>query len=127
MKRAKPITSPMGASTSLSKLFGSEFSDIILYRSIVGALQYLFINRPNIAFVISKVSYIIHDPRDIHWFAVKYLKSPINHGLLIRRCSSTQLYAYFDVDLVGRIDDCKSTSGYYVFFGSNFLSWSYKK
>jgi hypothetical protein len=56
-----------------------------------------------------------------------YLKFTIDHGLLIRKCSSTQLFAYSDADWAGCPDDRKSTSGYCVFLGSNILSWSSKK
>lgn len=48
--------------------------------------------RPDISFAVSKVSRFMHAPRDTHWSAVKrilrYLKSTIDHGLLIKRCSS---------------------------------------
>jgi hypothetical protein len=51
----------------------------------------------------------------------------IDYGLLIKKCSSQQLFAYSDVDWAGCPDDCKSTSGYCVFLSSNILSWSSKK
>jgi hypothetical protein len=70
MSTAKPISSPMAANSSLSKFSGSSFGDITLYRSTVGALQYLSLTRPDIAFAVSKVSQFMHDPRDIHWSTV---------------------------------------------------------
>jgi len=115
----------MVATTSLSQFSGSTFSDVKLYRSTVGALQYLFLTRPDIAFAVNKVSQFMHVPRDLHWSAVKrilhYLKSTIDHGLLIKKCSSHQLFAYSDADWAGCPDDRKSTSGYCVFLGSNLL------
>jgi len=66
MSNAKPITSPMAATTSLSQFSGSTFSDVTLYRSTVGALQYLSLTRPDIAFVVNKVSQFMHAPRDTH-------------------------------------------------------------
>jgi hypothetical protein len=53
---------------------------------------------------------------------LRYLKSTNDHGLLIKKCSSTQLFSYFDVDWVGCPDDHKFTSGYCVFLGSNLMS-----
>jgi hypothetical protein len=102
MSNVKPITSPMAATTSLSQFSGSTFSDVTLYRSTVGALQYLSLTRPDIAFAVNKVFQFMHAPRDLHWSAVKrilrYLKSTIDHGLLIKKCSSHQLFAYSDAD-----------------------------
>ena len=80
---------------------------------------------------MSKVSQFMHDLRNSHWSVVKrilrYLKSTIDHGLLMKKCTSTQLFAYFDADWAECPDDRKSTSGYCVFLGSNILSWSSKK
>jgi hypothetical protein len=62
MQFAKPISSPMSASTTLSKFDGTSMSDSTIYRSTVGALQHLSISQPNIAFVVNKVSQFSHDP-----------------------------------------------------------------
>jgi hypothetical protein len=56
MSNAKPITSPMAATTSLSQFSGSTFNDVTLYCRTVGALQYLSLMRPDIAFAVNKVS-----------------------------------------------------------------------
>jgi hypothetical protein len=97
MDLAKPITFPMSSSAPLSRFDGVQFDDPTLYRSIVGALQYLSITRPDIAFSVSKVSQFMHEPRDTHGSAVKrilrYLKHIIAHGLLIKPCKSSQLFA----------------------------------
>ena len=70
-------------------------------------------------------------PTDEYWSAVKrilcYLKFIIQHGLFLSRHSSVQLTAFTDADWAGSIDDWKSTSGYCVFLGINFISWSSKK
>jgi hypothetical protein len=126
MLNVKPMTSPMAATTSLSQFSVSTFSDVTLYRSNVGALQYLSLTRPDIAFAVNKLSQFMHDPCDLYWSAVKrilrYLKSTIDHELLIKKCSSHQLFAYSDADWAGCPDNRKSTSGYSVFLGSNLLS-----
>jgi hypothetical protein len=56
MNEAKPITTPMASTTSLSAFDGEPFPDHTLYRSTVGALQYLGLTRPDIAFPVNKLS-----------------------------------------------------------------------
>jgi hypothetical protein len=36
--------------------------DPTLYRSVVGALQYFIVTRPDVAFAVSKVSQFMHSP-----------------------------------------------------------------
>jgi hypothetical protein len=131
MTLAKPTTSPMFASAPLSKFDGLSLSDATLYRSTVGALQYLAITRPDIAFAVNKCSQFMQDPRNIHWTVVKrilcYLKHSLTHGLLLRPCRNFHLVAFSDADWVGCPDDRKSTSGYCTFLGPNLLSWNSKK
>jgi hypothetical protein len=61
----------MAASPPLSNILSTSFSDPTLYRSTMGALQYLSITRPDIAFVVNKVSQFMQDPWDTHWSVVK--------------------------------------------------------
>lgn len=101
------------------------------YRSIVGALQYATITRPDIAFSVNKVSQYMHNPTTNHWAAVKriwrYLNGSSSHGLTLRPDSSFSLHAYCDADWAGCPDDRRSTSGFCIYFGSNLISWSSKK
>ena len=87
MAEARPISSPMSSSSQLSLLAGVEFSNPTLYRSTVGALQYLSITRPDVSFAVNKVCQFMHRPTDIHWSEVKrilrYLKDTINYGLYL--------------------------------------------
>jgi Reverse transcriptase (RNA-dependent DNA polymerase) len=56
MHQAKPCKTPLASGAQLSKTDGSLLKDVILYRLIVGALQYATITRPNITFAVNKVS-----------------------------------------------------------------------
>jgi hypothetical protein len=89
MMLAKPISSPMSASSPLSKFDGSTIADPSLYHSTVGSLQYLSITRPDSSFAINKVSQFMQEPRDTHWTAVKrilrYLKFTSDHVFSIYR------------------------------------------
>ncbi|GKE75361.1 ribonuclease H-like domain-containing protein [Tanacetum coccineum] len=71
-----------------------------LYRSLVGALQYLTFTRHDLSCVVQQVCLYMHDPREPHRLALKrilrYVCGTIDHGL-------------------------------HVFLGDNVLSWSAKQ
>jgi hypothetical protein len=101
------------------------------YRSIVGALQYLTLTRPDIAFSVNKVCQFLHAPTTVHWAAVKrilrYLKYCVKFGLRINRSRSFLVSAYSDADGAGCPDDRRSTGGFAVFIGNNLVLWHAKK
>jgi hypothetical protein len=66
MELAKPVSTRMSSSTTLSKFEGSTTTDTTLYRSTIGSLQYLSFTRPDIAFAVNKVSQFMQDPREPH-------------------------------------------------------------
>nr|GEX31500.1 Gag/Pol polyprotein [Tanacetum cinerariifolium] len=89
----------------------------------------------------------MHAPTENHWFAVKrilrYLHGMVEHGMLIRCSSSSTLQAFNDVlwkgnldisleafsdaDWAGDLDDRRSTGGFAIYLGSNFISWTVRK
>jgi hypothetical protein len=64
MLEAKPVGSPMAASTHLSAFEGEVFNDPTLFRNTMGALQYLCIARPDISFSVNKLSQFMHKPNN---------------------------------------------------------------
>jgi histone deacetylase 1/2 len=109
-------------------------TDPTLYRSIVGALQYATMTRPDIAFSVNKVCQFMANPLESHWKAVKrilrYLKGTISHGLLLSSSTTGppfSLRAYSDADWATDHDDRRSTSGSCIYFGPNLVSWGSKK
>ncbi|XP_057422027.1 calpain-type cysteine protease DEK1-like isoform X3 [Lotus japonicus] len=134
MSEANALPTPMISSSKLSKFGGTCMNDPFLYRSIVGALQYATITRPDISFAVNKVCQFLSQPHDEHWKAVKrilrFLKGTIHHGFLFKPFSLDRpvaLHAYCDADWGFDPDDRRSTSGSCVFFGPNLVSWSAKK
>jgi histone deacetylase 1/2 len=105
--------------------------DISQYRSIVGALQYLTLTRPDLSFSVNKVCQYFHAPTTAHWTAAKrilrYVKDTSQLGLTFRRSSSTQLSAFLDADWAGSLEDRRSTGGFAIFLGPNLVSWSARK
>jgi hypothetical protein len=64
MATCKSMRTPLATDEKLSLTNGSSLSadDASDYRSVVGALQYLTLTRPDIAFSVNKVCQILHAP-----------------------------------------------------------------
>ena len=85
MAEAYSISSPMVSNCKLSRHDADLFHDPTLYRSVVGALQYATLTRPEICFAVNKVCQFMASPLDSHWTVVKrilrYLKGTLSHGV----------------------------------------------
>jgi hypothetical protein len=90
------------------------------YRSLVGSLLYIATcTRPDIAFVVSKLSRHLEAPNSVHWKAairvLRYLRTTCNVGINYRSMSSgLNICAFSDSDWANQKDDRKSTSGVIV-------------
>jgi Reverse transcriptase (RNA-dependent DNA polymerase) len=131
MSDCKPCSTPVDTQAKLSDDDGALVSDGTEYRSLVGALQYLVFTRPDIAYAVQQVCLHMHAPRQPHLTAVKrilrYLRGTLDHGLLLRPSTASELVVYTDADWAGCPDTRRSTSGYAVFLGNNLVSWSSKR
>jgi hypothetical protein len=133
MDNCKPVSSPMSTSEKLSLFEGIPLGqhDSTQYRSVVGALQYLALTRPDMSFVVNKVCQFLHPPTIVHWAAIKrilrYLKGCTHIGLKIGRCHSLLISGFSNADWAGSLDDRQSTEGYAIFLGTNLVSWSARK
>lgn len=68
---AKPCSSPVATGSKLSLNDSTPLVDATAYRSVVGALQYLTITRPDLTYAVNQVCQFIHKPRQTHLTAVK--------------------------------------------------------
>ena len=125
MDDCKPVGSPASKS-KLSPFDGSPLQDPSTYRSLVGALQYVTLTRPDICFAVNQVCQFMHAPTDTHMTVVKrilrFLKGTIHYGLLFRP-GPFFLQAYCDSDWAGSPHDRRSTNGFCIFLGPNPISW----
>lgn len=128
---AKPQPTPMVAGTKLTLDGTNKFDDPKLYRSVVGALQYACITRPDLTYAVNKVSQFMHSPLEDHWQAVKrilrYIQGTQDMGLLLQKCSFPKLTALCDADWASDPVDRRSTSGFCIYLGSNLVSWISRK
>ncbi|KAL5824955.1 hypothetical protein ACOSQ3_021018 [Xanthoceras sorbifolium] len=68
---AKPCSTPICSSVKLSAAIGSPLAQLTVYRSVIGALQYLTDTRPDISFAVNRLSQFLSSPNDTHWQACK--------------------------------------------------------
>ena len=122
---------PTPVTSSLQQDSSEPFQDPSMYRSVVGALQYILITRPELSYSINRVCHFMHDPKLHHWQAVKrilrYLAGTSNFGLLLKRQSLSSIIGFSDADWGVDVDDRKSTTAYCIYIGSNLVSWSTHK
>ena len=102
MEDSKPAATPGSFGRTLSQSDGSPLHNPTEYRSIVGALQYLTITRPDIAFCVNKACQFMACPTDAHWLSVKrilkHLKGTMHLGLHFQSSTSLELQGYSDAD-----------------------------
>ena len=133
LQGCKPAPTPLSSSEKLSLTEGNLLNqeDSTRYRSMVGALQYLTLTRPDISFAVNKVCQFLHAPTTVHLTAAKrilrYVKNTFNVGLTFTKSPSTLVSAFSDSDWAGCLDDRRSTGGFAVFLGPNLISWCAKK
>jgi len=133
MINCKPTPTPLSVSEKLSRFEGDLLNteDSMRYRSIVGALQYLTLTKPDLASAMNKVCQFLHAPTTAHWTAVKriltYVKGTCDVGLSLQKMNTFLLSAFSDADWAGSVDDRRSTGGFAMFFGPNLISWSARK
>uniref|UniRef100_A0A3Q7EG09 Reverse transcriptase Ty1/copia-type domain-containing protein n=1 Tax=Solanum lycopersicum TaxID=4081 RepID=A0A3Q7EG09_SOLLC len=87
----------------------TPFPDITHFRSLIGALQYLAITRPDIQFAVNQ-----------------YIFGTLGRGLLIQP-GDLELRDFSDSDWANDKNDRKCTSGFLIFLGPNLISWCTKK
>ena len=132
MSSCKPRATP-----SEQKLeFGSETPcDPRRYREAVGSLVYaMTCTRPDICWVVSRLSQFLSSPLQEHWTAVKhvlrYLKGTLHYELCYRKCDDgLTLVGYSDADWASATDDRRSTSGYCFSLNKAgpLISWKSRK
>lgn len=107
-----------------------------MYREAVGSLIYLTTcTRPDVSFVVSKLSQYFAEPTEEQWVTVKhvlrYLRGTTEKVLSFRRSDSEKLglLACSDASWAADTSDRRSTAGYCVSLGKNssLVSWKSRK
>ncbi|XP_019193091.1 PREDICTED: uncharacterized protein LOC109187358 [Ipomoea nil] len=121
MTDCKPLTTPASVSQAVTPS-DQPFENPTQYRRVFGALQYLTITRPDLAYAVNRLCQFMHSPTEDHWAmekrGLRYIKGTLGYGLRLTPSDSSAIHAYSDSDWVGCPVDRKSTSGYTVFWGA---------
>lgn len=100
MRNCKATPTPLYSLEQLSLSAGTPLGaeDSTQYRSMVRALQYLTLTRPDLAFSVNKVCQYLHVPTTEHWTVAKrilrYVKDTLKLGISIVQSSSMFLSAF---------------------------------
>ena len=132
MSNCKPRSTP---SEQKLEFDGETLVDPRRYREAVGSLVYaMTCTRPDICWVVTKLSQFLVAPMKGHWIALKhvlrYLKGTLDFELCYRKCDDgLTLIGYSDADWASSTDDRRSISGYC--FSLNragpLISWKSRK
>ncbi|XP_028107664.1 uncharacterized protein LOC114306590 [Camellia sinensis] len=131
MVECKPCSTPLVLKSSHSSSSDDlPYSNPSFYKSLVGALQYLTIIRPDLALAVNQACQYMQAPTLGNFVMVKrllrYVEGTLHHGLTFSP-GPFSLHAYSDSNWVGDYVDRRSTSGFCVFLGPNLISWSTRK
>jgi hypothetical protein len=127
---SKPSSTPYDPSMTLRK--NEKIArDQLRYSQIIGSLMYLAsTTRPDIFFVVSKLSRYMSNLGDDHWHALKmvlrYLKGTMSFRIHYSGHPAV-LEGYSDTNWISDIDQIYATSGYVFTLGGGVVSWRSSK
>ncbi|GJV33432.1 zinc finger, CCHC-type containing protein [Tanacetum coccineum] len=119
-----PVSTPMDTSEKLMPNNGQVISQLE-YSRVIGYLMYaMTCTRPDIAFVVGKLSRYTSNPGTQHWQAIqrvlKYLKKTMDYRLAYT-CYPSMLEGYTNAIWISNTEDNSSTSGWEVEWLKNLL------
>jgi hypothetical protein len=93
------------------------------YSQIIDSLMYLAsASRPDISFVVTKLSRFVSNPGDDHWYALdRVLKGTVYYGIHYTGYPKV-LSGYSDSNWISDADEIKVTSGYVFTLGDGAIS-----
>src|SRR6185312_11960267 len=123
---SKPSPTPYDPSVMLRKN-RKIAKDQLRYSQMIGSLMYLgSATRPDISFVVSKLSRFISNPGTDHWHALervmRYLVGTMSYEIHYSG-HPAMLERYSDSNWISDADDLYATSGYVFTLGGDAISW----
>jgi len=122
----KTIEVPIEQNHKIGRDEGSSHVHKGQYQRLVGKHIYLAHTKSDIAYAVSVVTQFMHDPKERHLQALnkilQYLKTSPGRGLLFQRNEKFKMEVCTDADYAGTVMDRRSTTGYCMFLGGNFVT-----
>jgi len=134
MAQSKEVNTPTAPQDRVKE--DENFQTNFPYQQAVGSLLYLSIKtRPDMCFAVNYASRYNKSPRSQDLVNVKrtlrYIKGSSQDGILYQRSNNNEspytLDVYCDSDHGGDRDDCKSTTGYIMFYAGGPVAWCSRK
>ncbi|GKD80422.1 zinc finger, CCHC-type containing protein [Tanacetum coccineum] len=125
-----PVNTPMDPVEKLKPNTGKPI-DQLEYSRAIGCLMYAMTStRPDIAYVVGRLSRFTSNPSIQHWKAItrvfKYLRGTKDYGVSYVRYPSV-LEGYSDASWINHAEDSSSTGGWVFLLGRGAISWASKK
>jgi hypothetical protein len=102
MTACSPVSTPIEENLKLSIHPQQIHNNKERYQRLVGRLMYLAHTRPNLVYVLSVISQLMHSPSEKHIKVVtrvlKYLKSSPGKGILFKKGENLNIEGYTDTD-----------------------------
>ncbi|GAB4832668.1 hypothetical protein Ancab_040282 [Ancistrocladus abbreviatus] len=122
---------PLAFNLKLLPDHGEHMTDPLLYRQLIGKLNFLTNTCPYLSFALQYLSQFMKCPQVPHFQALQhtlnYFHGTPDHGLFMSKVSDFSLRAYCDSNWASCPFSRKSVSGYFVMLGTNPLCWKSKK
>ena len=136
ISKAKVVSSPLASHFKLNSRHSpstdKEKEDMrrVLYALAVGSLMYAMVcTRPDITYAVGVISYFLSNPGRLHWEAVKWIMRYLRGTSKLKLTFGSGkpvLVGYTDLNMVGDVDNRRSTSGYLMTFSGGAVSWQSK-
>lgn len=125
------VSTPLPLNCKLCPEDGELFPDPLLYRTLVGKVNFLTHTRPDLSYTTQTLSQFMQQPMTPHFKALqhtrRYIQGTIGAGILLRGTDKLTLQAYSYSDWAACPTTKRSITGYLVLFENSPISWKSKK
>lgn len=125
------VSLPLDPYSKLQADMGEPMPDPIIYRHLVGKLNYLTNTRSDLSFAVLCLSQYMQRPCMSHYSAalrvLRYLRTDPSQGIFLNAHPSFDLLAFCDANWAACRDSRRSVSGFFITLGGAPISWKSKK